>query len=195
VVSQERISGQVHAGAANAPVLGHTGTRCVSAVTADEPPVLVGGHRTELDTHPAIWAADGQDCVGRHWALLHRAKEAGTQDSRQSRPVISLKTKGSLGAMRVSNRQLRRDSGNGADRRAAQAGSRNAQPSSAPDEKTKAPQTPVRVAGRSFEQPSPEDCPQSPYALILTVGMDPVCYVSITSSMHVCHYDLWCAIR
>jgi hypothetical protein len=36
---------------------------------------------------------------------------------------------------------------------------------------TKAPRTPFRVTGRSFEQPSPEVCSRLPYVLACTAGM------------------------
>jgi hypothetical protein len=39
------------------------------------------------------------------------------------------------------------------------------------DKKTKAPQTPFRVAGRSFEQPSPENCSPSAYDAAYPVGI------------------------
>ncbi len=39
---------------------------------------------------------------------------------------------------------------------------RNAQPSSAPAEKTKAPQTPVRVMGRSSNSPPPKSARNQP---------------------------------
>ena len=83
VVSQEWFSGQPQAGAAGASVLGHAGAHGVGAVTADEPPILISDHRPELDARHAIRAADGQGCVGRHWASLHGSKDAGTQDSRR----------------------------------------------------------------------------------------------------------------
>jgi hypothetical protein len=68
VVSQEWLSGQPQAGAAGAHVLWHAGAHRVGAVTADEPPVLMGDHRPELDARHAIWAAEGQGCVGRQRA-------------------------------------------------------------------------------------------------------------------------------
>jgi len=91
----------------------------VSAITADESPVLIRDHRLEIDSCHAIWAADGQDCVSWHWALLHRSKRDCTQDSRRqsSNP---LKNKGTWGAMRVSSRSPRRDFGRCADRWASQ---------------------------------------------------------------------------
>jgi hypothetical protein len=44
------------------------------------------------------------------------------------------------------------------------------------DKKTKALQTPFRVMGRSFEQPSPEVFSQLAYVLISTAGMAPACH-------------------
>ena len=75
MVIQEWLSRQPQAGAAGAPVLGHAGTHRVGAVAADETPVLVGDHRTEVDARHAIWAADDQGCVGQRWhrAFLHRS--------------------------------------------------------------------------------------------------------------------------
>jgi hypothetical protein len=60
---------QREAGTAGAPVLRHARSNRVSTVTADEPPVPVGDHRSELDTYHAVWAADGQGRVGRSWHL------------------------------------------------------------------------------------------------------------------------------
>lgn len=68
------------AGAAGAPVFGNSGTHRVGAVAAYEPSVPVGDHRAELDARHAIWASNGQGCVGWHWALPHES-ERGTQDS------------------------------------------------------------------------------------------------------------------
>ena len=86
MVSEERLSRQPQAGPAVAPEIWHAGADCVGAIVADEPPVLVGDHRSEVDSRVVIRAADGQDRVGRHWALLHRAKEAGTRDSNRHAP-------------------------------------------------------------------------------------------------------------
>jgi hypothetical protein len=74
VVSQERIPGQPQAGAARAPVLGLAGAQRVGAVAADEPPVLVGDHRPEVDSRHAIRAANGQGCISWHLMLLDLRK-------------------------------------------------------------------------------------------------------------------------
>jgi hypothetical protein len=73
----------------------------MGAVTTEEPPVLVGDHRTELDSYDAMGAAD--------WSGLYRsAKGTPTQPERRwhtgfqtTRPVISLKTIRIAGAIRV----------------------------------------------------------------------------------------------
>src|ERR1035437_7719770 len=49
---------------------------------------------------------------------------------------------------------------------------------------TKAPQTPFRVMGRSFEQPSPENCSQPPYFLICVVRIAPTCHVAALLGQH-----------
>ena len=67
VVSQEWPPQQPQAGSAGARVLGYAGAQGVGAVAANEPPVLIGDHRHELDARHAMGAADGQDCVGRQW--------------------------------------------------------------------------------------------------------------------------------
>jgi len=69
MVRQERLSGQPQTGAAGAPVAGCAGPSGVGAITADKPPVLVGDHRPEIRPRHAVGAANGQDCVRRHWAL------------------------------------------------------------------------------------------------------------------------------
>jgi hypothetical protein len=66
VVSQERFTQQPEARAASALVLGLTGAYRVGAIAADEPPILMGDHRSEVDPRHAIRAADDQDCVGWH---------------------------------------------------------------------------------------------------------------------------------
>lgn len=65
MVNQERLPRQPQAGSAGARVLGYAGTQSVGAVAADEPSVPIGDHRSEVDARHAIWAADGQDCVGQ----------------------------------------------------------------------------------------------------------------------------------
>src|SRR5450759_392434 len=91
VVGQERLSGQLQAGAAGAFVLHDAGTHRVSTVTTDKLPVLVGNHRPEVDTRHAMGAADGQDCVGRHWALPHLSKGSWHAGFQTPRPVIPMK--------------------------------------------------------------------------------------------------------
>ena len=86
MVSEERLSRQPQAGSAVAFETWHAGADCVGAVATDEPPVLVSDHRSEVDSRVVIRAAEGQDRVGRHWSLLHRAKEAGTRDSNRHAP-------------------------------------------------------------------------------------------------------------
>ena len=49
--------------ATGAFVLRVAGTHCVGAIAADKPPVLVGDHRSKVDSRHAIWAANGQDRV------------------------------------------------------------------------------------------------------------------------------------
>ena len=46
------------AGAAGALVLGNSEPQCVGAIAADEPPVLMGSHRSALDADQTVWAAD-----------------------------------------------------------------------------------------------------------------------------------------
>lgn len=53
MVSQEWLPQQPQAGSAGACVLGYAGTQGVGAVAADEPPVLVGDHRTEVNARHA----------------------------------------------------------------------------------------------------------------------------------------------
>ena len=53
------------AAAAGAPVLQHTGTNRAGTVTADEPTIFMSNQCPELDTDHAIWAADGQGCIGQ----------------------------------------------------------------------------------------------------------------------------------
>jgi len=84
--------------AATAPVVGHAGTHRVGAVAADEPPVLVGDHRSKLDACEAIGAANNQDCVGRQRALLHRGNGNWHAGFQTPRSVIPLKKKGSQGS-------------------------------------------------------------------------------------------------
>ena len=62
-----QIGREPQAGAARASVLWHAGAHGVGAVAADEPPVLVGNHRSELNAHDAIGAADDEDRVGQRW--------------------------------------------------------------------------------------------------------------------------------
>jgi hypothetical protein len=117
--------GEPQACAARAPVLGHAGTHRVGAVAADEPSILVGDHRSELDAHHAIRAAEGQGCVARQWELLHHSKGDRHAGFQTVMPVIPLKTAGSRGNHTVSSRTL-------ADISAGPGRSyRNAQPSSA----------------------------------------------------------------
>jgi hypothetical protein len=125
VVSQERLSGQLQAGAAGALILGHAGANSVGAVTADEPPILISDHRPERDARHAMWAADRQGCVSRQSVLLHTSKGSGTHDSRHPCPVILMKTKGSSGAHDGIEPKPRRNLGRSADRRADQAGYTN----------------------------------------------------------------------
>jgi hypothetical protein len=73
VGSQERFTQQNEARVASALVLGLAGANRVSADTADEPPILIGDHRAEVDSRHAVRAADGQGCVGRSW---HRSTYA-----------------------------------------------------------------------------------------------------------------------
>ncbi len=141
VVGQERLSGQPQAGAAGALILGHAGANCVGAVTADEPPILICDHRPELDARHAMWAADGQGCVSRQWVLLHTSKGDWHAGFQTPRPVILMKTKGSLGATRVSNRNPRRDFGRRADRRAGRGRSQKRPAAFSTGQKTKAPRT------------------------------------------------------
>jgi hypothetical protein len=100
--------------------VGHAETHHVTAVPADEPPVLVGNHRPIVDARHAIWAADDQDCVGQQRALPHMSKGDGHAGFQTPSPVIPLKTKESLGATRVLNRNPHRHFGRRADRRADQ---------------------------------------------------------------------------
>jgi transposase-like protein len=65
---------QSQAPAAGAFVLRGAGTHRVGAVAADEPPVLVGDHRSEVDARHAILAPNGQDRISWHWALPHVSK-------------------------------------------------------------------------------------------------------------------------
>ena len=100
VVRQEWLSGQPQAGAARAPVLGHAGANRVSAVAADEPPILIGDHRSELNACHAIRAAENQGCVGQrwHWAFLHWSKgdwHAGFQTPRRVIPLKTIRIVGS----------------------------------------------------------------------------------------------------
>ncbi len=88
---------QPQAGAARASVLWHTGTNRVGAVAADEPPILIGDHRPELDSCYAVWAANNQSRVGSQRALLHTSKGDWHAGSQTPRRVIPLKTKGSCG--------------------------------------------------------------------------------------------------
>ncbi len=119
-----QIGMEPQAGAARASVLWHAGTYRVGAVPADEPPVLVGDHRSELNANDAIRAADGQGCVGQSWylAFLHHSKKGWQAGFQTPRPVIPLKNQGSLGATRLSSRNPRQDFGKRADRRADEAG-------------------------------------------------------------------------
>jgi hypothetical protein len=122
VVSQERVSGYLQAGAACALVFGHAGAHRVGAVTTDEPPILVGDHRPEVDTRYAMGAADGQDCVSRHWgvppALSKGRRHVGFQNAD---PAIRLKAKDRGESCGALSTNLRRDSVVRADRRADQA--------------------------------------------------------------------------
>jgi hypothetical protein len=76
------------AGTAATPVFGRAGTYRVGAVATDEPTVLVGDHRSELNAHDAMRAADDQDCVGRQLALLHMSKGDWHAGFQTQRPVI-----------------------------------------------------------------------------------------------------------
>jgi len=145
---------QPQAPAAGASVLGHAGAHRVGAVAADEPPVLVGDHRTEVDARHAMGAADGQGCVGQSWhrALLHMSKEGWHAGFQTPCRVMPLKDKGFAGSHTGSEpkptsrfRQACRQAGRSA-------GDINAQPSSASDEKTKAPRT-IWVTGRRSNSP------------------------------------------
>lgn len=89
VVSQEWLPQQPQAGSAGAHVLPYAGTQGVGAVAADEPPVLVGDHRTEVDARHAMGAADGQDCVGRQWLSRNEQTDLARRipDPRPSDPT------------------------------------------------------------------------------------------------------------
>jgi hypothetical protein len=86
---------QPQAGAAGALVLGHAGTNGVDTVAADVPTVLVGDHRSELNTYGATGAADDQCRVGRQWALLHHSREGWHAGFHMRGSVIPLKATGS----------------------------------------------------------------------------------------------------
>ena len=66
------------AGTAATPVFGHAGAHGVGAVTADEPPVFGGDHRSEVDPACKVKAVS----VG-NWRFCTTETEAGTQDSRR----------------------------------------------------------------------------------------------------------------
>ena len=113
------------------------------------------GRRSRQTNRPSLWAIIGLKSMpamqyGQRMVKIvsfivgigrscTRAIQKSTQDSRRQGPVIPQKAKGALGATRVSNRSQRRDFGRRADRRAVQAGDRDAQPSSASGEKRKRP--------------------------------------------------------
>ena len=69
-----QIGREPQARAAHTSVLWHAGTNRVGAVTADEPTVFVGDHRSELDAQDAMRATNDQNCVGRQLALLCLSK-------------------------------------------------------------------------------------------------------------------------
>jgi hypothetical protein len=125
VVRYEHLPGLPQAGAASALVLGHAGVDRVGAVTADEPPILIGDHGAEVDSRHAIRAADGQDCVGWHRALLHLREGDWHAGFQTPRPAIPLKNKGSQDSDTVVEPKPRRDSGRRADRRADRTSGRN----------------------------------------------------------------------
>ena len=92
----------------------------MSAVAADEPPILVCDHRSELDAHHAMRAADDQGCVGQSWhrALLHRSSTEKHARFQTPCRVIPLKTRDRRAVVLILNRHARRDLGRRADSRA-----------------------------------------------------------------------------
>ena len=67
LIDRGSLSGEPQAGAACAPIIGDAGAHRVGAVTTDEPPVLVGNHRPEVDARHAMGTADDQDRVRHCW--------------------------------------------------------------------------------------------------------------------------------